>query len=56
MEKTTWKCGGCGYTFEQDATEPAPMTCPSCKNKCEFLNVTCYIPECNFTGADPKLG
>jgi hypothetical protein len=23
-----------------------PNVCPSCKEKCEFVDVTCYIPEC----------
>jgi len=39
----TWKCTNCGYTFE--ALSP-PEECPSCKTKCEFVNVTCYIPDC----------
>jgi rubredoxin len=51
--KNTWKCSKCGYTFETDAP---PDTCPTCKEKCEFLNVTCYIPDCGQTGSDPRLG
>ncbi len=55
MEKITWKCGKCGYTFESEAGTPPPKICPSCKEECEFLNVTCYIPECGFSGENPKL-
>ncbi|ROQ93393.1 rubredoxin-like domain-containing protein [Desulfosoma caldarium] len=40
---TIWKCNNCGHTLQ--ALTP-PETCPSCKEKCEFLDVTCYIPEC----------
>lgn len=56
MEKISWKCSNCGYTFQRDATETPPETCPSCKQKCQFLNVTCYTPECGMTGQDPRLG
>lgn len=38
-----WKCTSCSYTVE---AEVAPDECPSCKKKCEFVDVTCYIPEC----------
>ncbi len=48
----TWKCSKCGYTVE---AETPPEQCPSCNEKCEFLNVTCYIPECGETGGDPRL-
>jgi rubredoxin len=47
-----WKCSKCGYTLKADAP---PETCPQCKEKCEFLNVTCYIPECGFSGTDQRL-
>ncbi len=47
-----WKCGNCGYVVQ--LLEPPPE-CPSCKKKCEFHNVTCYTPECGFTGIDPRL-
>ncbi len=40
---SVWKCNKCGNTV--DVATP-PETCPSCKEKCEFLDVTCYIPEC----------
>jgi rubredoxin len=23
-----------------------PETCPSCKKKCEFVDVSCYTPDC----------
>ncbi len=38
-----WKCNHCGNTV--DAPGP-PEVCPSCNEKCEFVDVTCYIPEC----------
>jgi rubredoxin len=47
-----WKCSKCGYILKADAP---PETCPQCKEKCEFVNVTCYIPECGFTGSDQRL-
>ena len=49
-----WKCQKCGYTFKSEA--PPPEECPSCKEKCEFVDVTCYIPECGQTGSDTRLG
>jgi len=50
--QNTWKCSKCGYTVQ---TDPPPEKCPACREKCEFLNVTCYIPECGLTGSDPRL-
>lgn len=51
---TYWKCSKCGFLIT--VTTP-PDTCPSCKEKCEFLNVTCYTPECGGPGKiDPRLG
>ncbi len=47
--QNSWKCTKCGYTLETD--EP-PETCPSCNEKCEFVNVTCYIPDCGQTMQD----
>ena len=38
----TWKCNNCGNTI----TTTPPEICPSCKEKCEFVDVSCYIPEC----------
>ena len=47
-----WKCSKCGYALKADAP---PEKCPACKETCEFVNVTCYIPECGFTGSDDRL-
>ncbi len=47
-----WKCNKCGYTLRAD--QP-PDKCPSCKEKCEFLDVSCYIPQCGQQGGDPRL-
>jgi len=47
-----WQCKACGHTL---AAAAPPETCPSCNKKCEFANVTCYTPECGFSGPDPKL-
>jgi rubredoxin len=47
-----WKCSKCGYTLKADVP---PEKCPACKETCEFVNVTCYIPECGFTGSDDRL-
>ena len=50
---TYWKCGNCG--FLATAAQP-PEACPQCKEKCDFLNVTCYRPECGGPGnIDPRL-
>jgi rubredoxin len=38
-----WKCSECGYLFQAD--EP-PAACPSCKEKCAFVDATCYVPDC----------
>ena len=47
-----WKCTKCGYTL--NASIP-PKECPSCKEKCDFVDVSCYIPDCGNTGKDPRL-
>jgi len=47
-----WKCSNCGYTLSADKP---PEQCPSCKEKCEFMDVSCYIPDCGETGSDPRL-
>ncbi len=52
LEDPYWKCKNCGNTVQQK-TPPDP--CPACKQKCEFVNVSCYTPECGFTGIDPRL-
>lgn len=49
----TWKCTNCGYTLE--APEP-PKECPSCHEKCEFVDVTCYIPQCGTAPTDDRIG
>jgi len=51
-----WKCSNCGYNLE--AAMP-PEQCPNCHEKCDFVDVTCYIPECGGPGSgnpDPRLG
>jgi len=52
IPENTWKCSNCGNTVVE--IKP-PELCPSCKQKCEFLNVTCYQPDCGFTGMDKRL-
>lgn len=52
MPDNTWKCSNCGNTIQ---AEIPPETCPVCARKCEFLNVTCYQPDCGFTGMDKRL-
>ena len=48
----SWKCGNCGYELE---AEKPPETCPSCKEKCEFLDNSCYTPDCVPGGKDPRI-
>ncbi|MEJ2039494.1 MAG: hypothetical protein P8X55_11220 [Desulfosarcinaceae bacterium] len=48
-----WKCSNCGYEMEAEAP---PDACPSCKQKCEFLDNSCYTPDCADTGKDPRIG
>jgi rubredoxin len=47
-----WKCDKCGYSF-QASMPPEDSTCPNCREKCTFKDVTCYIPECGL-GEDDK--
>lgn len=47
-----WKCSNCKYVMQ--AAVP-PEQCPSCQQICQFVDVTCYIPECGMTGSDPRL-
>jgi rubredoxin len=47
-----WKCANCGYELEAEAP---PETCPSCKQKCEFMDNTCYTPDCQYEGKDPRI-
>jgi rubrerythrin len=51
-EMAEWKCSKCGYTATSDKP---PEKCPMCKEKCEFVDVSCYIPECGKTGMDTRL-
>ncbi|MDY6843850.1 MAG: hypothetical protein SVW57_07155 [Thermodesulfobacteriota bacterium] len=44
---TYWKCDKCGFTVT--ASKP-PDVCPECGEKCNFIDVTCYIPECGGLG------
>lgn len=44
---TYWRCENCRYTIT--ASTP-PDVCPSCHQKSEFLNITCYTPECGGPG------
>ena len=43
-----WKCTNCGYVVE--AAVP-PLQCPSCQQKCDFVDVSCYIPDCGGPGS-----
>jgi rubredoxin len=49
----SWKCSNCGYEMEADTP---PEECPSCKKRCEFMDNTCYTPDCADTGKDPRIG
>ncbi len=50
---TYWRCSKCNFTIS--ATKP-PEECPSCHQKCEFRNITCYTPDCGGPGhIDPQL-
>jgi rubredoxin len=51
-----WKCSECGYQFQ---AQTPPEACPSCREKCAFLNATCYTPECGGPESgnpDPRIG
>lgn len=51
--RTFWNCGHCGFTLE--AANP-PKTCPTCRQECEFKDVSCDLPECGGPGhVDPRL-
>ena len=45
-------CSECDYVFE---AEVPPETCPDCRSKCAYSDVTCYIPECGQSGTDSRL-
>jgi rubrerythrin len=51
--QTYWKCAECGYVLS--GVNP-PNACPSCQKKCQFLNATCYTPDCGGPGNfDPRI-
>ncbi|WP_045220926.1 rubredoxin-like domain-containing protein [Desulfonatronum thioautotrophicum] len=43
-----FKCSNCQNTLE---AETPPETCPACQQKCAFIDVTCYTPECGGPGS-----
>ena len=48
-----WKCSQCGYVLQAAA---APEACSSCKQKCAFIDATCYTPDCGGPGnLDPQI-
>jgi rubredoxin len=49
---TSWKCAKCGY--EMKADKP-PERCPSCRQVCEFMDNSCYTPDCPAGGKDPRI-
>ena len=53
IPKMSWKCSNCGYILESEP--PPPEECPNCHEKCDFLDVSCYTPECEPGGRDPRL-
>jgi len=38
-----WKCSACGFLIT--AERPTDV-CPECNERCNFVNVTCYTPDC----------
>ena len=50
---TYWKCNKCGFTI---TTAIPPDVCRECGERCNFVNITCYTPECGGPGnIDPRL-
>lgn len=49
---TVWKCQKCGYRME---TDNPPEVCPGCKEKCEFVDITCYTPDCTGEKVDDRI-
>lgn len=41
-----WKCSKCGNTVTADSP---PEICPSCRDRCGYVDATCYISECRGT-------
>ncbi|GAB6145099.1 rubredoxin-like domain-containing protein [Desulfocicer niacini] len=48
----SWVCEKCGYKLKADAP---PEICPSCKNKCTFVDNACYTPDCAGQDHDPRI-
>lgn len=46
-EQTNWKCGKCNVMFTATSL---PEQCPECGEKCDFLNISCYTPDCGGPG------
>jgi rubredoxin len=47
------ECSKCGFLI---TVSVPPEKCSQCNEKCDFLNVTCYTPECGGPGhIDPRL-
>lgn len=44
---TYWKCRQCRLLL---TTAAPPDICPTCSVKCQFVDVTCYAPECGGSG------
>jgi len=53
MTEGNWKCSNCGYTLQ---AKTPPDECPSCHHKCDFVNITCYTPDCEGSETDPRFG
>ena len=52
-EKKWWSCSKCSYMVQ--APTP-PEVCPSCNEKCLFVDATCYTPECGDADQfDPRI-
>jgi desulfoferrodoxin-like iron-binding protein len=44
-----FKCTNCGFRFRG---ETPPERCPSCKEPCEFVDATDYVPGLSRTGEE----
>ena len=53
MKEGSWKCTNCGYTLQ---AKVPPDPCPNCGQKCDFVNVSCYTPDCEGSNTDDRLG
>jgi rubrerythrin len=49
---TKWLCSNCGYQIKADAP---PVKCPSCNQQCEFVDNTCYTPDCWADVIDTRI-